>query len=111
MRIVTPITILALAGAATFLGQTSNFDSLSERVPFLRDVSEADAALEVRCGDFEASRRRSCETDLVERFAAGRAKPEAVLRLHCTRVHNGWEHTISEPPPLCAARFGGWLSS
>ena len=111
MRIVTTITVLSLAGAVAVLGHSGDLDSLSEQVPFLRDVSEADAALEVRCGEFEASRRRSCETELVKRFAAGRANPEAVLRLHCTRVQNVWEHRISEPPPLCAARFGGWLSS
>jgi hypothetical protein len=110
MRSVTLITVMAVAGAA-FLGSNQGLDSLKEKVPFLRDVSETEAALEVRCGELEPWERRSCENELVERFAAGRANPTSVLRLHCTLVPNVWEQSISQPPPLCAARFGGWLSS
>ncbi len=111
MRIVTPITILALAGAGAVLGPSPDLESLTTSVPFLRDASEADVALEVRCGELESWRRRTCEDDLAERFAAGQANPNAVLRLHCTRVGSVWEQSMPEPPALCAARFGGWLSS
>jgi hypothetical protein len=114
MRIVTPITVLALAGAgAVFGGGWSHLDSISERLdmPFSRDATEAEVALEVRCGELDSWMRRTCEDELSQRFASGNADPEAVLRMHCTRARTVWEQNMPTPPALCAARFGGWLSS
>lgn len=111
MRIVTPITVLALAGAGALLSQLGDVESISDRLPFAQAASEADVAVEVRCGDLDSWMRRTCEHELTARFAAGNASPEAVLRMHCTRARTIWEQNMPAPPALCAARFGGWLSS
>ena len=114
MRTVIAITALAVAGALARYGWNPHSDSivsLSERLPFQSEMSETEAALIARCGDLASVERRLCEQNLSERFAAGNASPEAVLRMHCTRVDSVWSQTASpQPPPLCAARFGGWLS-
>jgi hypothetical protein len=31
--------------------------------------------------------------------------------MHCTRAETVWKQTMPEPPALCAARFGGWITS
>lgn len=114
MRIVIAITAVAAVGALAHFGwntRAGTLGALTERLPFQHEVSEAEVALIARCGDLDSWQRRICEEELVDRFAAGNATPEAVLRMHCTRVDSVWSQTTPEPPPLCAARFGGWLSS
>jgi len=111
MRIVTPITILAVAAAGVVLSAGGNIDSIKQQLPFQTDVTELQAAVQARCGDLHSWMRRTCEEDLAERFAAGNATPEGVLRMHCTRAETVWEQNMPTPPALCAARFGGWLSS
>lgn len=110
MRIVTPITVLALAGAGALLGRLGDLDPDADGLPHTHDATEAEVALEVRCGDLDSWMRRTCEEELFERFASGHANPEDVLRMHCTLARNVWDHDMPSPPPLCAARFGGWLS-
>ena len=110
MRIVTPITLLALVSAGAVLSGAGDVASISGYLPFQRDASEAEVALEVRCGELDSWLRRSCEEALTERFASGHASPEAVLRMHCTRAPSVWARSLPSPPALCAARFGGWLS-
>ena len=112
MRLVTSITVLAAAAGAAWLGGLADLEGLSDRVstlPFSRSATAAEVAVEVRCGALVSWQRRTCEEDLTQRFAAGSADPEAVLRLHCTRTRNVWEQQMPTPPPLCAARFGGWI--
>ena len=114
MRIVIVITVLAVAGALARYGWEAHDDSfvaLSKRLPFQTEVSETEVALIARCGDLDSWQRHICEEELSDRFAAGNATPEAVLRMHCTRVDSVWSQTEPDPPALCAARFGGWLSS
>ncbi len=111
MRIVTPITVFALAGAGVLLGHLGDVESLSDRLPFVEKASEADVAVEVRCGDLDSWLRRTCEEELTQRFASGNASPESVLRMHCTRTRSVWDQNMPTPPPLCAAKFGGWISS
>ncbi len=110
MRLVMPITVLGLAGAAVLFGRPGSVESIQERLPFGREASEAEVAVEVRCGELDSWKRRTCEEELTARFAAGRANPNAVLRMHCTRARSVWDQRLPEPPALCAARFGGWLS-
>lgn len=110
MRIVTPITVLALAGAGLALGRLGDVDAISDYLPHTDEATETEVALEVRCGELDSWMRRACEEELEERFAAGNSSPEDVLRMHCTRTHSVWDHDMPSPPPLCAARFGGWLS-
>jgi hypothetical protein len=111
MRIVSPITVLFVAAGAVALGQIGDVETISERLPFAEKASEADVAVEIRCGDLDSWKRRACEDELTARFAAGNATPEAVLRMHCTRTNNVWDQSLPQPPALCAARYGGWISS
>jgi hypothetical protein len=110
MRIVTPITLLGLA-AAGLVGSSTDIESMRQRLPFMEEVSEVEVAVEVRCGELDSWIRRTCEDELVERFASGHSTPEAILRLHCTRAQTVWAQHMPDPPALCAARFGGWISS
>jgi hypothetical protein len=111
MRIVTPITLLAAASVVAFLTANGNIESIKGQLPFQTDVTEAQVAVQARCGDLRSWMRRTCEEDLEERFAAGNVTPEGVLRMHCTRAETVWKQTMPEPPALCAARFGGWITS
>ena len=111
MRIVTPITVFALASAGALLGHLGDVDSLSDKLPFVEKASEVDVAVEVRCGNLESWQRRTCEEELTQRFASGNASPESVLRMHCTRARTVWDQALPAPPPLCEAKFGGWISS
>jgi hypothetical protein len=110
MRPVIVITALALVGAAARFGAEADIGSLAQKLPFAEDVSDAQAAVEARCGELPGWQRPSCEDELAQRFAQGEVSPEAVLRIHCTRIGTVWSQVMPEPPALCAARFGGWLS-
>ena len=111
MRIVSPITLLVLLAAAILLSRARDIESISDRLPFAEKASEADVAVEVRCGDLDSWMRRTCEDQLTARFAAGNATPEGVLRMHCTRATSVWDQSMPRPPALCAAKYGGWISS
>ena len=108
MRIVTSINVLAACGAWLLLAHTHDVRGY---MPFARGASEADAAVEVRCGDLPSSRRRTCDDELTQRFASGHATPGTVLRMHCTLSRSVWNARLPAPPALCQARFGGWLTS
>jgi hypothetical protein len=115
MRIVTPVTIFVLVALGLVahlpLEQIRSAAASGEWSALVREPDDAAVALAVRCGELDAGKRRICEEALAARFSSGEATPDAVLRLHCTRVGNVWEASLPEPPALCAERFGGWLSS
>lgn len=87
----------------------------ADRVPlerFQESEAERDARLVagLECGALDAASRRSCESDLAERFESGAAEPALVLRSHCTRFLGSWSRP-PEPPAACVERFGGWVAA
>ncbi len=116
MQFTTAITVLALGAAISFgpsipFAEVGSIESLDDAVELVvGPPDDADLALEARCGGMQGSVRRTCEEALVARFASGRANPEALIRLHCTRVESVWDAPLPEPPELCAERYGGWVA-
>lgn len=116
MRFVPTITIFAIGAAISFgpsipFSEIGSIESIDDAVALFQDPpDEAIVALEARCGGMQDWMRRTCEDSLSARFASGKASPESVIRLHCTRVESVWDAPLPDPPALCAERFGGWVT-
>ncbi len=116
MRFGTTITVFALGAAISFgpsipFAEIRSIESLDDAVELVQGPPDDTAlALEARCGGMQEWMRRTCEEALSDRFASGRASPESLIRLHCTRVESVWDAPLPEPPALCAERYGGWVA-
>ena len=116
MRFMPTITLFALGAAIHFgpsipFAEIGSIESLDDAAALVQGPpDDAEVALEARCGAMQESMRRACEEALTARFASGGASPESFIRIHCTRVESVWESRRTEPPALCAERYGGWVT-
>ena len=75
-----------------------------------RDDPHVDAAIQLRCAAKENSAfRDECARDLQRDFAHGVREPEAIVRLHCSRLSSDWAPTTRSPDSICEELYGGWI--
>jgi hypothetical protein len=72
---------------------------------------KAAAAIELRCGSEKEAFRDECARELKRDFELGVRQPDAILRVHCTRVSNDWAREPVSASPICQEIYGGWIRS
>lgn len=69
------------------------------------------AAIEVRCASEYEAFRDECAVELKRDFELGSSDPEAIVRLHCTRISGDWASHPTAADSVCEKIYGGWIES
>jgi len=67
------------------------------------------AAIQLRCDSGAEDLRAECAKDLQRDIDTGVAKPDTIVRVHCTRFTNAWTLEAESPSEICQELYGGWI--